>query len=80
MPLYLTALDLDGLGDWLGGCGVDGPVAVIGSASVGLDDHAAIVGYAVDAVAAAGFPSRVVDLQGDSARGLDGCAAVLMSG
>lgn len=80
MALYLTALDLDGLGSWLDAQAVHGPVAVIGSASAGLDDHDAIVGYAQTAVMAAGFQSRLVDLQSDGVRGLDGCAAVLMSG
>jgi dipeptidase E len=80
VPLYLTALDLDGLGDWLAGCGADGPVAVIGSASAGLDDHAAIVGFAVAAVTGAGYQNRLVALREDGARGLNGCAAVLMSG
>ncbi|MEQ9002963.1 MAG: GNAT family N-acetyltransferase, partial [Pseudomonadales bacterium] len=50
------------------------------SASAGLDDHAAIVGFAVAAVTAAGRQSRVVDLQGEGAGSLVGCAAVLMSG
>ncbi len=80
MPLFLTSLTFDGLGDWLGAHAGPGPVAVITSASRELADGEAIVEPALAALQPLGRVVRRLDVGREDAGALSAAAAVVMTG
>ncbi len=80
MPLFLTSLSFDGLGEWLGTHAEPGPVVLITSASRALPDGDAIVEPALAALQPLGRAVRQLDVSREDPEPLNTAAAVLMTG
>lgn len=80
MPLFLTSLEFDGLGAWLGAHDVRADVVLVSNASRALPDAEAIVAPARAALEQAGHRPHSLDVRAAPPEALERAGAVVMTG